>query len=83
MQSSSFTMHRKPSQEIELCYWSQALSPMLALRKQSRTQFGNKIYCDIQKDRLGMMNPRIKYDKAAKFWAFQGQPIARRHQTLG
>jgi hypothetical protein len=24
---------------------------------------------------LGMMNTRIKYDKAAKFWAIQGNPF--------
>ncbi len=60
MQSSSFTMHRKPSQEIELCYWSQALCPMLTLRKQSRTQFANKIYCDIQEDMAWNDKPKDK-----------------------
>ncbi len=60
MQSSSFTMHRKPSQEIELCYWSQALSLKLTLRKQSRTQFANKIYCDLQEDMAWNDEPKDK-----------------------
>jgi hypothetical protein len=53
-------MHRKPSQEIELCYWSQALSPKLTLRKQSRTQLANKIYCDIQEDMAWNDEPKDK-----------------------
>jgi hypothetical protein len=37
-----------------------------------------KLSCAIghyKKTWLGMMNPRIKYDKAAKIWAIQGNPF--------